>query len=365
MPDVRELADLYADAVMGALSRPDIHRLPDHPTLDFVAAQMRAWADKNGMSEAELQESGALRPDGLESLITRYYGEVLELLNPKIRAFCEDRVRFRGIPTNSIEGFISKSPDDVYVVVVTTGFMSLINKIVKIDLAISDPGYVIHCNRLPLNELNRGVLSAYKREIVYNFQSNRTQGPLIVLDEKLREGYAGLIQFQELFIICHELGHLFSDFLLNGLLIKGMNSSYGSAQHRSEYLADILGFALLRRYQLYGRLPDPAFKQLDEQLRLSAICQFFEIIGLVAPEASETHPAPHDRACNLIDVFYGEHFAVLYDGWRRGPIRDLDWDRAWAQGTATKSYAGYAEALMSGDEALSDQLIQGASGRNS
>jgi hypothetical protein len=335
--------DRYADSIVQAHRR----RTREIPS-EQIPATLRRSADA-----FDIVPVAKSIDDGLEGIISELYKECLSSIRPEFQRLCTDCARVRCVPSNDVEGYISRSSDGSYAIIITTGFMTFLNKIIKIDLAIADPSLVEYCDRCSIEALDRGTLEKFRDEIVRNFRSHDARGPVVVFKEKAETmtGRAILLHLQEKFVICHEIGHLISEFFLHGLLPSMLGSSYGSDKHRAEYAADVLGFAILRQQSMIEKFfGGKAVEQSDDQFRLSAICQFFEILGLASPNASESHPSPHDRVCNLIATYYGNSFADHYHAWRSGKVADLNWESCWQKGKAPATTAALFESLAVGTE---------------
>ena len=345
---------------------------PDSYADSIVQAYRRRSSD---VAFAQIPESLPNRPSALgyvrsaenterslEGLISAIYEESVASLRPEFQRLCADRVRARCLPSNDVDGYISQSDDGSYAIIISMGFMTFLHKISKIDLAINDPSLVAYCNRCAEGIPNRDMLEVFKDEIVQNFKRGDSRGPILYFKEDVIAtigfGVSTNVHLQEKFIVCHEIGHLISDFFLHGLVPSMLHTSYGSNEHRSEYAADLLGFAILRQRSVLARLlgggtvqsvlESRALQKADDQCRLSAICQFFEVLALASPKATESHPSPHDRACNIIATYYGNKFAGHYDAYLSGKVTSLDWESCWREGKAPATTAARYEVLALG-----------------
>jgi len=343
--------DNFADKICASLKREYAESSDSGATADFMwaraaEAHWASGADTSAILTAEAAERG------LAELVQSLYAETVSHLSGDLQQFCARSVRVRGVPSNSIEGAVYPSTMGPYAIVVTTGLMMLLNKIIKIDVARENPALVAHCNRCPTSELTLGLLDEFKRETIANFRCGESRGPIVFLHAHMNASTFLLLTCEERFIVCHELGHLVSDFILRGKLIEMLNDSFGTDLHRSEYLADVIGFAMLRQSDplssvLGARARAEVGQTANDHLCLSAVCQFFETLGLAYPGGSESHPAPHDRVTNIIATFYGAHFADHYVSWRSRQIPHLEWMRLLTEGARPADLAQISEALVS------------------
>ena len=351
-PAATETPDAFAD-------RMDRHfrmgPIIDDDPMGMREAMITLYEDagliENPETAAHIRTGG-----GLVDLVTEFYGELVAFCPNTFRAFCEQHVRVRGVPSFSIEGAVYRSPEGNYAVIVTTALMIFLNKIKKFILAEHDPTIVRRCNRYPVEALNPALLRAMRGEIIDNFRRGDSRGPMLLLDPERAAPIMMMLDFQESFIVAHEIGHLLSDFLLRGALTNSLHDSFGTAPHRSEYLADILGFALARRRPFGHSAISATEPQFAEIGRISSLCEFFEIVELAFPDATDTHPAPMDRAANLLATFYGDHFASHYNKRRNGEIPRYDWAGLSEQGVRPTPLAVICEVLLSNDRQF-DELL--------
>lgn len=350
--------DAFADRIAQNFPRPD-HGDPDPMGVrDLLLARQARYGERLDPGQLDQINQG----EGLITLVGGFYDDLLAHAPPALRDFCAAHVRVRGVASNAMEGAVYSSPDGNYVVIVTTGLMTFLSKIKKFIFAEQDPSVVEHCNRYPVEALTPQLLQAMREEIVENFREGEARGPLLLLDLDRAGAVNVLLNIQETFIVAHEIGHLLSDFLLKGMLANALDASFGSAAHRSEYLADMIGFALVIRRSLAGLIPlaDPTLgKQRAtamEITRISAICEFFEIFELGFPTGSASHPAPIDRVANLLASFYGEHFGVHYNAVRTGKIARFYWAPLLEEGVRSSYLAELCMNLLANDQGFR-QLI--------
>jgi hypothetical protein len=294
--------------------------------------------------------------EGLSAIVLNLYESLIATCPPALKSFCADHVRVRGVPSFTIEGAVFASHHGNYCVVVTTALMIFLSKVKKFIFAEHDLSIIEHCNRYPVDALTLELLHEMRAEVVANYRRGEPRGPILLLDLQRSAPMQIMLAFQERFIVAHEIGHLLADFLLRSLLSNALHPSFGPAQHRSEFMADLLGFALTR-------LGDPTKAETSEDapwlpdtVRISAICEFFEILEMGRATATLSHPAPYDRSTNILATFFGDHFADHYRQWRSGQILQLDW-RACVEAGIQPSLIGRTIEAMLTDHALFQQLV--------
>jgi hypothetical protein len=119
-----------------------------------------------------------------------------------------------------------------------------------------------------------------------------------------------LLRLQELFILCHELGHFFNgDLEEQNNLVKLWQTNWAvvneNKDHQIEYKADLTGFDILTR------IGKKKFN-LDRKYVLLQVMAVFDILAMIDPSESKDHPAPIDRTCNIIQHFFGEKYVQQY-----------------------------------------------------
>lgn len=336
--------DHFADALAAYLRRPTGTADVDNAALGILIQRFAAY-DRPLSHEEFTQERS---DEQLGDLAASIYEDLIALTPQSMRDFCAKHVRMRAVPSFRIEGAVYRSRRGSYCVILTIAMMTFLHKVKKFLIAHSDPSMVVYCNRdVPITI---ATLRAMREEVIENFRANDPRGPVIFLDERGSEASGMLLRVQEAFIVGHEIGHLVADFRLRELLNRSLNASFGSDAHRSEYMADMIGFALVRRTTI---LPPGACDEngisYDHYYRLSALCEFFEIVEMGFPHETLTHPAASDRIANLVASYYGEHFAEHYNAWRRGHVRELDWASLMAIGMRPSPYAQICDALILSD----------------
>lgn len=295
--------------------------------------------------------------EGLSAIVADLYASLIATCPPALQSFCADHVRVRGVPSFTIEGAVFASSQGNYCVLVTTALMTFLSKIKKFIFAEHDLSMVEHCNRYPVDALTLQLLREMRAEVVANYRRGEPRGPILLLDLQRSVPMQVMLTFQERFIVAHEIGHLLADFLLKSLLANTLHPSFGPARHRSEFMADLIGFALARLGDRDFAEPPAVAPWSPDVVRISAICEFFEILEMGRATATLSHPAPYDRTTNILATFFGDHFADHYSQWRSGEIKHLDWGACCEAGIQPSMIGRMIEVLLI-DHALFQQLLE-------
>ncbi|TCP71527.1 hypothetical protein [Sphingomonas sp. PP-CE-1G-424] len=382
LSDAPETPDQFADRIARGFWRGPLDDTDPMGVRDLLVERQARYGyplDADGF-----EQSGG--GQGLIQLVERFYGELLTHTPTAFQRFCAAHVSVRGVPSFTIEGAVYASGHGSYAVIVTTAFMTFLNKMKKLLFAETDPSVVEYCNRMPAADLTPDIVRGMRDEVVEAFRHGDPRGPLLLLDLDRAAAVTVMLDIQEAFLVAHEIGHLLSDYLLRSMLANTLHESFGSADHRAEYCADMIGFALTLRRSLTDTLlaPDPIWKSRTtsdsapgmtpqttdninfvpkrqtpthrETVRIASICEFFEILELASPAASPSHPAPVDRAANLLATFYGEHFAAHYNAVRAGEAR-YDWASQFAKGVKPSGLGRTCMALLANEKAF-EELVE-------
>lgn len=350
--DATETADAYANRIDARF-----RRLLDQGTVEPAERErLIARHAAAGLPVTPETFEKIANGEGLSTIVADLYASILASCPPALQAFCANHVRVRGVPSFTIEGAVFASRQGNYCLLVTTALMTFLSKIKKLIFAEHDLSIVEHCNRYPVDALTLELLREMRAEVVANYRRGEPRGPLLLLDLQRSAPMQIMLNFQERFIVAHEVGHLLADFLLKSLLPNTLHPSFGSARHRSEFMADLLGFALARISDRVMVEPPAEAPWLADVMRISAICEFFEILEMGRATATLSHPAPYDRATNILATFFGDHFAEHYTQWRCGAFAHLDW-QACCEAGIQSSQIGMMIAPLLSNNALFEQLL--------
>ncbi|MCA9701666.1 MAG: hypothetical protein KC431_29365, partial [Myxococcales bacterium] len=162
--------------------------------------------------------------------------------------------------------------------------------------------------------LDTSILIAYKNELIERQRThNIPQGAMVHLTPKAAAQAAVQLMLRELFIICHEIGHL-----INGDLeepgsfsmipsVPGAYEYVENIDHEKEYRADLAGFEIARLAM--DELFSGGTTARADYLLLASTVGLFDELYMLAGGPSSTHPDPLDRAVHLTRQVLGEQAA--------------------------------------------------------
>lgn len=350
-----ETPDSFADKIAARYHDPAIGEPRPGGLRDTIEAR---YVETGHPADAALFAK-ARSGQGLAEMVETFYAELLSYCPPSLQRFCEAHVRVRGVRSYTIEGAVFSSGTGNYALIVTTALMTFLNKVKKFILAENDVSLVTHSDSIPVDQLTPQIVHAMIGEIIDNYRSGITDGPMILLDELGTNTVQMMLGFQEAFVVAHEMGHLLADHLLQGILKEGLHPSFGSPNHRSEYLADLIGYLIARQRPMGSPdrlIEDPEYRTAMEIARISSLCEFFEILELIYPGETDTHPAPVDRAANILATLYGEHFGAHYNARRAGKVLSFDWTTQFQIGVRPSPLGRILHALVTNDTQIARLL---------
>ena len=205
-----------------------------------------------------------------------------------------------------------KSPDNKFAILIFEGLFQLIHKHGKLVLAEIDPSQVKYCNRGDHNKLKPKDYIKFRKELINNYiEHSAPIGPLLKLSTEYSQKHQMSIILQELFVICHELGHFFNGDLSDENNFRKIRSSdlstfINNKDHVIEFEADLTGFNIFEK-AVKTRYPNLNTKQL-----ILIISSLFDLFALTNPNESKTHPPPLARIVYLIIRKLGTKHAEIY-----------------------------------------------------
>lgn len=285
--------------------------LQSEPNLQFQEIQRAKWA-------ARLNEEATMDIDvkSTHQYIASELWNSLKSCLPKSKKIKLETHLFVGVLDNiSVNAICAKSAEGYLVVLINTGLITLFNKLSKILVAINDPGSVIYSNRTGLEPVSSKTLKKWYKEVYeYYIKTGEPLGPQIHLSGNTELLHAMQLNLWEMFVLCHEIGHILCDHLDNKEFLT-KNISFGMLEtleenknHQMEVEADVVGFLLLRKYakkMLFTQSGDLE----DDRPFLFAMITLFDLLFLLGSAKSLSHPHPLDRLCNITEAVYGKSFA--------------------------------------------------------
>jgi hypothetical protein len=243
---------------------------------------------------------------GLENCIENMKELVTKNLPKNIEEFIINNIAIGGINNKKINAASYYLGNNKYVIVMNYGLMIYLNKALKYIIGATNPKNIVYCNRCEPNQLTGETLMDFLNELSLNYlEYGEPLGAKIILDIPQIDEQIKHLFIIELFVLCHELGHILNgDFenemnLLNLSInpqIKILNPKYS---HGMEYVADNKGFELLVFI----------FNKFDKNLLpsvLISIVILFNFLSMIMDKESSTHPFSIDRSLQIAKSFYGD-----------------------------------------------------------
>jgi hypothetical protein len=239
------------------------------------------------------------------------YNDICEALPQDLAKIIRDKVIVTSVDTGYINAAVHISSDrEYYGIVINSALIQLLHKIGKIIYAIQNPEAVVYCNRCDVKDISKELLNEMYREYFDYFKnSKKSNGPIIHLKEADSIQHILNLNITELFIICHELGHVINGDFNDINLADEFFDYVDEANHRKEHMADITGF-LLMLLTLEKR------NDYSKYIRLSILFNIIHLIDLLyslQETETESHPHPIRRAYCIADHFYGPQWTELIE----------------------------------------------------
>lgn len=187
----------------------------------------------------------------------------------------------------------------------------LLHKYGKLIIAQRNPESVTFCNRGDVKLFSGKNYGEFASELIENYKEYKAPvGAMIKLTEDSTMNHGFILHFQELFVLCHELGHLFNKDLEESKNLMNMFDSEANVLeenkfHEKEYKADLYAFDLISRVikQKYS---------FEKKQVLPFIIMLFDFMALINPKNSKKHPAAIQRITNIIETNWNEQAAENY-----------------------------------------------------
>lgn len=231
---------------------------------------------------------------------------IKDSLDARDLALVNESIAFGVIDNTYCNALCIKSPDNKFAILLYEGLMLLLNKYQKLLTAAHFPEKVLSCNRGSPSDLKSEDYRNFANELIDNYKNwGAAYGAMVHIDLNMYANLGCYLILQELFVLCHELGHFF-----NGDLNDDNNFYYlsrydwkifdNNKDHLMELKADLRGFSL------FEKAVRNIFKELQRNYLIDVICSLFLLLGLINSNPSSSHPAPLDRLMNILKYFVGE-----------------------------------------------------------
>lgn len=245
-----------------------------------------------------------------DTLVLKLIEEVTPILTP-IEAKALEKCAFGKIYNTKMNAFCAKSKDgyDNYCVVINEGLLMLLHKYGKLLIAQSNPKNVLFCNYNNFKKFTRDNYRELANELIQNYKDYKAPvGAKVKLTPESNMGHGFSLHFQELFVLCHELGHIFNKDLedkenLMDLFGSEISVLEENKFHEKEFKADLYAFDLISRV---------IENKYEKKHILSYVIMLFDIMAIIKPTDSKKHPAPIDRILNIVYENWGEKSAENY-----------------------------------------------------
>ncbi len=243
--------------------------------------------------------------DVVHSICDEIYNSLPEQFSDHLRK----TVSVSALTTSEINASIFKSPCNKYfAVMVNSSMIELLHKFGKLNIAAHSPETVIYYSRNPSGKTSGDEFARVRDEYILNFQrTKRSHGPIVHLNNEATGKHHSLLHVQELFLVGHELGHLMNGDFHERKLSDNLLGYVENEQHRSEHMADLIGFCFLLNAQKNTQ-------EITKTTRISnllAIIQLFNVFALLHDGETDTHPYPISRALCIADHFYGPAYTEM------------------------------------------------------
>jgi len=198
--------------------------------------------------------------------------------------------------------------------------MLFLNKVSKLLVAQTRPNSVEYCNRGPSSDVTPAVAREWYLEVCEHYRkTGKPLGPQIHLSASAEAYHSAQLHGWEIFVFCHELGHIVAGHL-NRQGVWSVNPSLGMVEvfrenesHEMETEADILGYIMARECWAKNLSTDESAvrREFDDRFVFANMTGFFDLLFLLGAKESGSHPDPLDRICNVAAFVYGHAFAEV------------------------------------------------------
>jgi hypothetical protein len=252
-------------------------------------------------------------PNHYDPIVVEYWSGIKKVLSPWDQEYFARYVAVGSLDKISLNAACLRSSEGFVAIVLNAGLMTYLNKITKLMVAAVHPEAVIFCNRESPRPLTSMVLRKWINETTeYYRRTKMLQGPVIDLAQEWRAKAIKRLWVWELFVLCHEIGHVLSGHLEREELWS-RDRSFGAVEafQEDQFLeleiqADVLGFIVLREY--FNSRQDGASdseKSMDDRWLIAELIVFFDVLTMLGMEESATHPHPLDRMLSIVANVYG------------------------------------------------------------
>ena len=288
---------------------------------DFLAflkkVAVSPMAQVQGPPNAEFRTIVEKRDLGAAVTIDRAYDDIVvdlwDEIEPIVREECllSGQVAIGALDNIAANAMCARSPEGFLAVLLNAGLFTLLNKLSKLSVASSDAGSVVYCNRCPGPEVTPELAHQWYLDTCAHYAATgKPQGPQMHLTEPATELHAVQLNVWEVFVLCHEVGHIGAGHLADrdwkpNAALGMVQSSSMDFTHGQELDADLFGYLILRGW--YYRNEARKGPEDDRPL-LAHVMNLFDLLYLTGSRESTSHPDPLDRIVFLAGTIYGSAF---------------------------------------------------------
>ncbi|PXX98808.1 hypothetical protein DF185_15640 [Marinifilum breve] len=247
-----------------------------------------------------------------DHLVTDLFNDVLSILTPTERDSLTN-VAFGKIYNTKMNAFCAKSQDglDNYCIVINEGLLMLLHKYGKLAVARENPENVSFCNRGKTSDFTSETYESWANELINNYKYYKAPvGAMLKLKPEGTAQHAFSLHFQELFVLCHELGHFLNKDLENKENLTYLIASEAEVieenkYHQIEFNADLYAFDLVSRVAKHKY-------NINSKYILPFIIILFDTMAMINPNQGKKHPGAINRIMNIVENHWGKDIADEY-----------------------------------------------------
>lgn len=251
---------------------------------------------------------------GIDGLITKFW-EDIEMLDEDEVILIKEKIAIGNVRIDTIRTRLV-SENGYHAIIFNHGLFMYLNKNLKLSYASVCPQDVIYCNRISEDEYSGEIFKSFRDELSKIYKhSQSVMGAMVLLKPDVYI-VGQQLEFMELFILCHELGHFINgdaDDLKKNVSLNKLDEkiSDDEVSQMREFNADFTGFQLLIKILI--KKNKLGKNSIHPSLILNFLILNFNIFTELAPENLKSHPHPIDRLLTLVLNVYGQDAAEFIE----------------------------------------------------
>ena len=263
-----------------------------------------------------------------DDVIQSYSSELIHILPHSIQTYFSSVVAFGSLDNMLVNAMCIRSPNGFIAVVVNSGLMAFLHKLIKLQIGAATPEKIIYCSREAPRPLTAQIMNGWIEEITDHYKRTGVpRGLQIHLTDEAAEQGAIQLGICETFVLCHEiahvlLGHLNRNDLWSPHESFGMLESFRENESlQMEADADVLGFVITREF-VHRRIfrANNSTIPWDDRLLILTITLLFDTFSMIGFVETSTHPDPRERILTIVSNVYGADFAKKLEGTYHGSV---------------------------------------------